>query len=249
MLFKTKKLLFILPPKCGTSSFVNFIKENTSLITPFNEVGRHFLLSEKVKNLKSEGENFQDYQVYQICRNPLNRIVSSFLYQEQIALNRRKRTPHKRNPKKNFRPRRALHNLNFESTFKLLSPLIPHCPAFELNQQSQFNKTKFYLEKLAKHPHPFFKNTNMLYWQFYMPQYMWNNIDTNVTYLKLEDLSKDCSILSDIFKENLPKQFPTTNTTQLPNKRPAIEYFNVETKKLLFEIYYQDFITLGYDLV
>lgn len=249
MLFKTKKLLFILPPKCGTSSFVRFIKENTSLITPFNEVGRHFLLSDKVKNLKSEGENFQDYQVYQICRNPLNRIVSSFLYQEQLALNRRKTTPHNRNPKKNIRPRRALHNLDFKSTLKLLSPLIPHCPALELNHQFHFTKTSFYKDKLANHPHPYFKNSTMLYWQFYMPQYMWNNINTNITYLKLEDLSKDCSILSDIFKEDLPKQFPLANKTQLFNKQPAIEFFDTETKKLLSEVYYQDFITLGYDLV
>jgi hypothetical protein len=249
MIFPSKKTIFLLPPKCGTSSFVRLIKDNTSLFDDplTTDIGRHSLLGVDNLKLKKNGENLQDYKFYQICRNPLNRLVSSFLFIDQQNEARKNRPPRKRirNPKHFKRVRRPLEGLNFVDAMKLTLPLVSHYPT--TTQIIKYRDTKFYKKYLKDHPHPFFKTAGFNYFQFYIPQYSWNNIDANVTYLKLEDLQKDNSILSEIFEENLPA-FPTVNEGKPSLKKlPYVEYYNEEVKKLLTTVYWGDFTALGYD--
>lgn len=249
MIFPSKKTIFLLPPKCGTSSFVKLIRDNTSLFDDplTTDRGRHNLLKMNNTVLEKSGENLQDYKVYQICRNPLNRLVSSFLFIDQQQEIRKNRPPRRRirNPKHLRKVRRPLEGLNFVDAMKLTLPLVSHYPTTE--EFIKYRNTKFYKKYLKDHPHPFFKTAGFNYFQFYIPQCFWNNMDANVTYLKLEDLREDNSILSEIFGENLPA-FPTINEGKPSSKKlPYIEYYNEEVKKLLTTAYWEDFTTLGYD--
>lgn len=252
MIFPSKKTIFLLPPKCGTSSFVRLIKDNTSLFDDplTTDRGRHSLLEANNSKLEKNGENLQDYKVYQICRNPLDRLVSSFLYIDQQNETRKKQPPRRRirNPKHIRRVRRPLEGLNFVDAMKLTLPLVSHYPTTEkLSGIFRYTDTKFYKKYLKDHPHPFFRTAGLNYFQFYIPQYLWNNVNANITYLKLEDLQEDNSILSEIFEENLPV-FPTANEGKPSLKKlPYIEYYNEEVKKLLTTVYWGDFTALGYD--
>lgn len=115
MVFPDKKLIFLLPPKCGTSSFTSLIKESTSLDLSKNTLERHALLSQMVKYY--DIKDLQNYKIYQLCRHPLDKLTSSFYYHK---------TPKGGNPWKNTKL------YNFNETLEIVLPHVPVLPNYSL---------------------------------------------------------------------------------------------------------------------
>ena len=84
MIFPDKKIIFLLPPKCGTSSFEKYVRENISLLNggvDLNYTKRHTYLSQEIKKVDGDIQNFK---IYQLCRNPIDRLVSSYYFIQKI---------------------------------------------------------------------------------------------------------------------------------------------------------------------
>lgn len=82
MIFPNKKVIFLLPPKTGTSSFLKLIK-NKSYKFKGAPPNRHSFLSELIIKQKLQ-KDIHDYKIYQLCRNPLDKLVSSFYFSKAL---------------------------------------------------------------------------------------------------------------------------------------------------------------------
>ena len=67
-----------------------------------------------------------------------------------------------------------------------------------------------------------------------------------VKYLKLENLTKDCSSLSSILGTNKKLSLPKVNITKKKTKKPYIEMYNKKSLDLLIDTYQEDFKILDY---
>tara|TARA_R110000796_G_scaffold75286_1_gene168952 strand:- start:1545 stop:2285 length:741 start_codon:yes stop_codon:yes gene_type:complete len=241
MIFPDKKIIFLLPPKCGTSSFEKYVRENISLLNggvDLNYTKRHTYLSQEIKKVDGDIQNFK---IYQLCRNPIDRLVSSYYFIQKIIQGQKLRTPHKRNPLKNIRPKNIFQNYTFE---EILNIILPDINSFLMSQEfiSKMKNKNLNLPVLPVHmknPYALVKS----YAWFYLPQTQWNNLNLDVTYIKLEDLAKDCTILSEIFQENLPNQFPHKN---ISNNTNSLDYFNKHTLNLVKNSYKEDYELCNY---
>ena len=231
MVFLDEKIIFLLPPKCGTSSFVSLInsipKFNSNNVLDLNQA-RHIRLSHTVKrhNIK----NLQDYKIYQICRHPLDRLISSFYYIKP---------PISRDTKNPFSIITHYGNeYKFNEFLELILPFI-------ISIKNHSPKSHWYLwNRTIKKD---FKRIGNF---FYQPQIYWNDLNTNVEYIKLEDIIQDSSLLFSILGENIPKSFPFINKNKGRNnkpKTPTLEMFTKQNLKLAYEAYEQDFKILGYN--
>ena len=83
--------------------------------------------------------------------------------------------------------------------------------------------------------------------RFYLPQTKWNDIGAKINYLKLEDLIKDCSIISKILNINTNFIFPHRNKTKNKPTTSSISLYSIESLELLKKTYQEDFKQLQYD--
>lgn len=228
MIFLDKKIIFLLPPKCGTTSLLTLlsnlpnISSNVSLRNT-----RHTLLSRVVKSNNLQ-DTIQDYKIYQLCRNPLDRLVSSFyFYSNQFGVQRfLNQTQTYKNGE--FK---LTKELNFTNTMEVFLPHL-HLLANSPNHKDYpaYSGKKFF--------HGFF--------MFFSPQSMWNDLDMDVEYIKLEDLKKNTSILSSIFKKDFQHEFPSANVNKKRPSQPYLEMFTKKTLELAYKAYEQDFKILKY---
>ena len=79
MLLRYKKIIFLLPPKTGSSSLAKMIKDN-GFEFEMVKTQLHPFLSEIIEYHKIQ--NISEYKIYQLCRNPFDRIISSFYFQK-----------------------------------------------------------------------------------------------------------------------------------------------------------------------
>lgn len=230
MVFPDKKIIFLLPPKCGTSSFCYLLKFLTKINFIENTPRRHSLLSENVDYCKIK--NLQDYKIYQLCRHPLDKLISSYYY---------------------FRPKFKLHSpeakplpglwqYNFNDYLKLV---LPHLHLLTLNSNT-FLKTIH--KELYKHHERKFGSA-MLHFTplFYQPQTNWNDLNVDIEYIKLEDLVEDTFNLSLILKEDIPHKFPNKNKNNKKPPKSYLEIYTEETLELTYKAYKKDFEILGYN--
>lgn len=222
MVLKEKKILFLLPSKTGSTSLVKMF---TDYDIPFTLTPqkKHPLLSEllELNNI----QDFYNYKIYQICRNPIDRMVSSYFFQRQIIKDKDKY--------KNF------FNLNFNQFIKLITNNVHHLP----NHVNRFCMEVFNDVNFTNRKSPTGYGT-----RFYLPQIKWNDIDAKVNYLKLEDLVKDCSIFSKILDIDTNFTFPHSNITKNKPSTPPLDLYDTESLKLLKKIYQEDFKQLQYDI-
>lgn len=230
MVFLDEKIIFLLPPKCGTSSFVSLInsipKFNSNNALDSNK-GRHIRLSHTVR--RHSIKNLQDYKIYQICRHPLDRLISSFYYLKP---------PISKDTKNPFS---IITHYDKKYEFNVFLELIL---PFMISIKHKPPKSFWYLWNRAIKKD--FKRINNF---FYQPQIYWNDLNTNVEYIKLEDIVQDSSLLFSILGENTLKTFPFENKNKGNNnkpKTPTLEMFTKQNLELAYEAYEQDFKILGY---
>ena len=222
MVLKEKKILFLIPSKTGSTSLVKMFRNHDIPFT-LTPQKKHPLLSEllELNNI----QDFYNYKIYQICRNPIDRMVSSYYFQRQIIKNKDKY--------KNF------FNLNFNQFIKLITNNVQHLP----NHVNRFCMNVFNDVNFTNSKSPTGYGT-----RFYLPQTKWNDTGAKVNYLKLEDLVKDCSIFSKILNVDINFSFPHSNITKKKPPTPPLDLYNTESLKLLKKIYQEDFKQLQYDI-
>ena len=250
MILKDKKIIFLLPPKTGTTSFIKMFRDNDINFELFPKFNQHSFLIELLKYINIE--HLSDYKVYQLCRNPIDRLVSVFYFHKQILKGKDKYGD-------------FIH-LDFNNFVELINTnihFLPHHPTqfcskvlgdanFKKNQVRRLHGgMRFYIPQTKWNDLDFLSHPKTLLLSDFEKknfiQSKWKSINLKVKYLKLEDLSKDCSILSEILGITTKLELPKANITKDKTEELYINLYNDKTLKLAQNIYKNDFKTLSYD--
>lgn len=188
MVNKEKKIIFLLPPKVGSSSIVYWlnqlgIKENPLYYLPHPSL--HLTLKELCNLHGIPYSDLIHYKIIQITRNPLDRFISSYKHQNKLI---------------NF----SLNPNDFLSHLKKYIYLLP-------NNLDEFYK-KFYGD--LKYKYYSYSNNTWGGIRFYYNQIWWNDLDASVKYFKLEDLIHSTDLLANYL--NIPSSpLPHVNKLNL----------------------------------
>ncbi len=170
-----------MPPKTASNSIKQTLeKQGVKFSSPTKKTNSpliHLKLNEIVDLF--EIDNLNEYKIFQIVRNPYNRFVSSYFHQVRI--------------------------LNNMKTVKFIN--------YNLNQFSKHLHNTIKSENFLKN---FYGDTsfiersikNGVSWggsRLYDTQLSWKNLDCNITYFKLEDVSVNIQPISDFLEISLPK--------------------------------------------
>jgi hypothetical protein len=217
MISKKDKLIFLMPPKTASTSLTNTLKKSgISFLFP-NQVTSplsHLKLDEIIKIY--DVHNLAEYKILQIVRDPYQRFISAYFQLMKIIHN--------------------VDNIKFKN--------------YELNQ---FTKHLYESKKSENFITNFFGNTSFVEnkiknnegWggtRLFDTQISWKNLDCEITYFKLEDISRDVSSLSNLI--NLPiNSFDFLNST---GKKNHLEMIDEEMKRIINELFYDDFKSFQY---
>jgi len=218
MLLRYKKIIFLLPPKTGSSSFVKMLKDN-GFEFEMVKTQLHPFLSEIIKYYKIE--DISEYKIYQLCRNPFDRMVSSFYFQKKIIKD-----------KKRYR---EFIDLSFDDFIKLITDNVDLLS----NNIDSFCKNVFNDSKFSTRHLPSAYGI-----RFYIPQTKWVNENVDVTYLKIEDLNKDLSILQNILDTNKKLILPKINSNHVDISYN--EMYSNKNIEMMKQVYSEDFLKLNY---
>jgi len=218
MLLRYKKIIFLLPPKTGSTSFIRMMDDNKFRYELVN-TQLHPFLSEIIDYHKIT--NINEYKIYQLCRNPIDKIISSFYFQKKIIKDKKRY--------KNF------IDLSFSEFIKLVTDNV-HLLPDTVNSfcKNVFNDSKFSTRHLP----------SAYGVRFYIPQTNWIDIEVDVTYLKIEDINKDTTILQNILDIDKKLILPKLNSNNINTS-----YDGVCTNKdinLIYSKYEKDFTKLNY---
>ena len=218
MILRYKKIIFLLPPKSGSSSFVKMLKDN-GFEFEMVKTQLHPFLSEIIKYYKIE--DISEYKIYQLCRNPFDRMVSSFYFQKKIIKD-----------KKRYK---EFIDLSFDDFIKLITDNVNLLPNnIDFFCENVFNDSKFSTRHLP----------SAYGIRFYIPQTKWVNENVDVTYLKIENLNENLLILQNILDVDKKLILPKINSNHV-----NIEYnemYNTESIEMIKKIYSEDFVKLNY---
>lgn len=221
MVLKNKKVIFLLPSKTGSTAFTKLLNEN-NIEYKNSGLFKHPFLSEvlKTQNIK----DFYNYDIYQLCRNPIERMVSAYFFQRQIIQNKEK------------------YDKFFKLNFNEFVELITNNTALLPDHTNRFCYNVFNDVDFGKSTSPTGYGV-----RFYLPQVKWNDTGMKVKYLKLENLTKDCSSLSSILETDIKLNLPKANITKKKTEKPYIEMYSKKSLNLLIDTYQEDFKILNYD--
>lgn len=218
---KKNKLIFLLPPKTGSTSLKWCLISSKipfdNVINIPNHPTIHLLLSEilKVHNIKKDELN--QYKIIQITRNPYDRFVSAVYHQNIII-------------KENHTLSEYLEKLN-----KYLY-LLP-------NNQDLFYE-KFYTIKSHKENN--FKNNEWGGLRFWFKQEWWNDIGADVNYFKLESITENLAELSEFINIKL-REFPHARPAGSNRNIKYEKYFNENTLIDFEKLYNSDVKKFNYE--
>lgn len=210
-----------MPPKTASTSLSNTLRNSGITFSTPNKT--HSPLSTPLAHLKLDEiikiydvHNLSEYKILQVVRDPYQRFVSAYFQLMQII--------HK------------VPNIKFKD--------------YKLNQ---FTKHLYESKKSENFITNFFGDTSFVEnkiikkegWggtRLFDTQISWKNLDCEITYLKLEDVSRDVSPISNFI--NLPiKSFDFLNSS---GKKNHLELIDEEMKRIINELFYDDFKSFQY---
>lgn len=219
---KKHKIILITPPKTGTHSITNYIKnvgiESDRPVVSVNYPIYHLTLSEICKVYDIPNDSLGDYKILQCVRNPYNRMVSAWLHQMIIL-----------DTKTDF-----IQLLNKVKEHKHLLPT--NIDAFYVS---------FYGD--IEHKRKSFRMGNWGGLRFYFEQSWFNDVHADVKYFKLENLTNSTEELSDYLKIKTSK-FPhiNVNVNKIPESQYKLFYNDIE-KNIVTEMYLNDIKMYNYE--
>ncbi len=219
---KTDKIILITPPKTGTHSITEYllksgIQSDKPTIFP-NYPIYHLSLSEICKVYDISAESLLNYKIIQCVRNPYNRMVSAWLHQNSI--------------------------LNTDTSFSDLLIKVKENKHLLPNDVDSFY-ISFYGS--IEHRRQSFRKGNWGGLRFYFEQNWFNDVNVDVKYFKLENLSKSTKELSD-FLNIKESEFPHMNKNV--NNKNELDYKYVYTdseKSLVDDMYSVDIKMFDYE--
>jgi hypothetical protein len=219
---KKNKIILITPPKTGTHSITQHLKntgiENETYVNYVQYPIYHLTLSEICNVYNITNNELIDYKILQCVRNPYNRIVSAWRHQTFIL-----------NEKIKF-----IDLLNKVKDHKQLLP----------NNIDDFYKL-FYGS--IEHKHKAFRNGNWGGLRFYFEQNWFNDVNADIKYFKLEDLKYSTEELSDYLHIKILK-FPHINKNKDGMKESDYKLFYTDVEKsLVNEMYMNDIKLFDYE--
>lgn len=221
MVSKINKLIFLLPPKTGSTSIARCLKVSMlplSDIVNYNQYPTvHLTLNEIIDLYSINFDELNEYKIIQIVRNPYDRFISSITHQNKLLST-------------NYD---VMHYLQKLKQYLYLLP----------NDFDMFYE-KFY--GTIKYKQNVFQQNNWGGLRFWFKQEWWSNSFKNIHYLKLENISNDLDILSNCigFKLNkLPHIRPANGERDLDYR----SYFNNESKKIFDDLYESDLKLFNYE--
>lgn len=211
-----------MPPKTASNS-VRVLLESSGFVFSKEQkyVGYpqiHLKLSEIVKLY--DVENLKNYKIIQITRHPYERFVSSFFFQKKIIPD-------------NYIVK--FKDYNLEEFAKHLFKSINS----ENFIESFYGDVSFVQDNINR-------EINWGGSRFYDTQVSWNDLNQEVTYFKLENISQDISSLRD-FLQLKDAKLPKINSQNL-----LFDYISLltqDSKKIISDIFCEDFKKLEYELL
>jgi hypothetical protein len=213
MISKKEKLIVLMPPKTASNAIKQTLeKHGVTFSNPTKKTNSpliHLKLTEIVDLF--EIDNLNEYKIFQIVRNPYDRFVSSYFHQMRI-----------------------LHNMR---SIKFIN--------YDLNEFSKHLHKTIKSENFLEN---FYGDTsfvqmsinNGVSWggsRLYDTQLSWKNLDCNITYFKLEDVSLNIQAISDFLQIHLSSldvvNFSSTN-------KNYSELIDGEIKHILNDIFEED---------
>jgi hypothetical protein len=221
MISKKNKLIFLMPPKTASTSLTNTLKKSgisfslpNQIHTPLSIPLVHLKLDEIIKIY--DVHNLSEYKILQVVRDPYQRFISAYFQLLKILY--------------------KVKNIKFKD--------------YNLNQ---FTKHLYESKKSENFIDNFFGDTSFIQnkimknegWggtRLFDTQISWKNLDCEITYLKLEDISRDVSQISNFI--NLPiNSFDFLNST---GRKNHLELIDEEMKIIIIELFYDDFKSFQY---
>lgn len=220
MVSKINKLIFLLPPKTGSSSILRCLKISK---LPLSEIVNykkyptiHLTLEEIIELYSINLDELNQYKIIQIVRNPYNRMASAYFHQMKLQ-------------------NMYIEFEKFLEKIEETKHLLPH------NLDEFYDK--FYGNITYKHNS--FRNNHWGGVRFYYEQIWFNDLNLkNITYFKLEDLDKDYSSLSNFIGVNTNK-FPHINKNQTPSDYNRL--YNEKCISIVSELYKNDLKYFNYE--
>ena len=209
-----------MPPKTASNSIKKALKDSGVEFdkTPYPELPDiHLFLSEILSLYGICPCTLEDYKIVQVVRNPHERFASSYYHQLRIL--------------KNIETN--LNGLNFEEfTLHLKDSLLSKKEFFE-----RFYGRVDFIEKMIN------SGKSWGGTRLYLNQTQWDDKGVDIKYFKIENLSNDITPLSEYLGIDL-KPLPKVNVHKTSENYD--ELYNDETRKIVNDIYYNDFQALGY---
>jgi hypothetical protein len=217
MIDKNKKLIVLMPPKTASTS-TTWMLENLgyvfSLKTKIVYPRSHMKLSEILDMYNVN--NFDEYKVMQIVRNPYHRFVSAFYFYKKII------------------------PIDYNPTFKNYNFLDFSNHLYQSKKTDNFVKNfygdELYVNRCIR---------NGISWggtRLHDTQLSWDDVGVDVKYFKMETLSSDVSELES-YLETPIKKFPRLNSQNLQNYKSLI---TPEIKQIVTELFDEDFNKFDY---
>ena len=219
MLSTSNKIIFLQPPKSGSTSLTKMI-ESLGLGFSFPNESYwkpkiHLFLSEIVEYF--EIENLNDYKIIQVTRNPYYRFCSGYFHLMKLL--------------KNVKTSSPVKNMNFnEFTNHVYSV-----------RDSKDLITDIFVDTLFIEKFIEYK----LHWggsRVFFNQVHWNDLNREVNYIKLEDISYNTEPLQNLLNSDIPK-LPLLNRGSFESYE---ELLTSDIKEKIGLIYSKDFETLNY---
>ncbi len=222
MISKKNKLILLLPPKTGSTSFKRcLIQSGIHFDLPTGNVKYpvyHSTLTEIIESYEVNKDELNEYKIIQIVRNPFDRFVSAWKHQNDIIHS----------------------NLQLSDMVEKVSKhkhLLP-------NNIDDFY-TSFYGSISFKHNA--FRNGNWGGMKFWCEQNWWNLLNDTTKYFKLENLKNNTEELSDYLGIKLP-EMPHIK----PNKESIRDsdyriYYNENIKGVVSKLYENDLKLFDYE--
>lgn len=222
MIAKNKNTIVLMPPKTASNSIRVLLESSGFLFC--KKQGRvgypqiHLKLSEIVQLYNVD--NLKDYKVIQITRNPYDRFVSSFFFQKKII------------------PR-------------------DYVPIFKDYSLEEFTKHLFESVNSENFIESFYGDVsfvqnnidNEINWggsRLYNTQVSWNDLNHDVVYFKLEEISQDLSSIKNFLYLQHTK-LPNLNSQNLPYDYTSL--LTPNSKKIISNMFFEDFKNLGYNTI
>lgn len=219
MIDKIKKLIVLMPPKTASNSLKEtMIQNGIQFLSPIKKTSTpliHLKLSEIVKLF--EVNDLSEYKILQITRDPYTRFVSAYFHLMKITHNVESIKFSNYNfPTFTNHFYESIKSENFIKNFYGNTYFVEHC----INNGISWGGTRLF-----------------------DTQKSWRDVESNISYFKLEDISKEISSVNNLLSTEI-FSLSNINKSNLEHKYDSM--LTPKIKDIILEVFEEDFNIFGY---